>query len=101
MLGLGGQTNIYFFKKQVETKEIGFSYNERYTCLKISNKIIIYSNEAEILVASLDLNDGIPYLRLIYPMPVFYYLHQLFYLILFSLDTQLYNFMKHTELHCL
>ncbi len=46
-------------KKQVKIKDIKISYNERYTCLKINNNIFVYSNEPEILIASLDSNDGI------------------------------------------
>ncbi|PKY21288.1 hypothetical protein RhiirB3_434827 [Rhizophagus irregularis] len=47
---------------------INISSNERFTCLKIKDKIIIYSIELDIPIASLDINN----------------------------DTQLYNFMKLT-----
>jgi hypothetical protein len=35
------------------------SSNERFTCIKIRDKIIIYSIELHIPIASLDINNGI------------------------------------------
>ncbi|GBC27559.2 hypothetical protein GLOIN_2v1767492 [Rhizophagus irregularis DAOM 181602=DAOM 197198] len=62
-------------KNKFETKIIGIFSNEKFTSLKINDKIIVYSIEYElgIPIASLDIND----------------------------DIQLYNFMNHTGLFLL
>ncbi|GBC45475.2 hypothetical protein GLOIN_2v75200 [Rhizophagus irregularis DAOM 181602=DAOM 197198] len=61
-------------KNKFETKNIGiFSNYEKFTFLKINDKIIVYSIELGIPIASLDIND----------------------------DIQLYNFMNHTGLFLL
>ncbi|PKC58610.1 hypothetical protein RhiirA1_470716, partial [Rhizophagus irregularis] len=60
-------------KNKFETKIIGIFSNEKFIFLKIKNKIIVYSTELGIPIASLDIND----------------------------DIQLYNFMNHTGLFLL
>ncbi|RGB28699.1 hypothetical protein C1646_767526, partial [Rhizophagus diaphanus] len=61
-------------KNKFETKNIGiFSNDEKFICLKINDKIIVYSIDLGIPIASLDIND----------------------------DIQLYNFMNRTGLFLL
>ncbi|RGB27487.1 hypothetical protein C1646_673946 [Rhizophagus diaphanus] len=60
-------------KNKIETKYIGIFSNEKFICLKINDKIIVYSVELGIAIASLNIND----------------------------DIQLYNFMNHTGLFLL
>ncbi|PKY47715.1 hypothetical protein RhiirA4_544152 [Rhizophagus irregularis] len=60
-------------KNKIETKYIGIFTNEKFISLKINDKIIVYSIELGIPIASLDIND----------------------------DIQLYNFMNHTGLFLL
>ncbi|RGB36672.1 hypothetical protein C1646_757826 [Rhizophagus diaphanus] len=57
-------------KNKFETKNIGIFSNEKFIFLKINDRIIVYSIELEIPIASLGIND----------------------------DIQLYNFMNHTGL---
>ncbi|RGB28686.1 hypothetical protein C1646_767546 [Rhizophagus diaphanus] len=60
-------------KNKFETKNVGIFSNEKFIFLKINDKIIVYSIELRIPIASLDIND----------------------------DIQLYNFMNHTGLFLL
>ncbi|CAB4442389.1 unnamed protein product [Rhizophagus irregularis] len=60
-------------KNKFETKNIGIFSNEKFIFLKINDKIIVYSIELRIPIATLDIND----------------------------DIQLYNFMNHTGLFLL
>ncbi|UZO14412.1 uncharacterized protein OCT59_005869 [Rhizophagus irregularis] len=60
-------------KNKIETKKIGIFSNEKFNILKVNDKIIVYSIELGIIIASLDIND----------------------------DIQLYNFMNHTGLFLL
>ncbi|UZO23571.1 uncharacterized protein OCT59_015904 [Rhizophagus irregularis] len=60
-------------KNKIETKNIGIFSNEKFNILKVNDKIIVYSIELGIIIASLDIND----------------------------DIQLYNFMYHTGLFLL
>ncbi len=47
-------------KQTTRTRNIKISNNDDYTCLKVNNEIIIYSNPPGLPIASsLDLNDGI------------------------------------------
>ncbi|PKY47712.1 hypothetical protein RhiirA4_544150, partial [Rhizophagus irregularis] len=61
-------------KNKFETKNIGIFSNEKFIFLKINDKIIVYSIELGIPIASSDIND---------------------------VDIQLYNFMNHTGLFLL
>ncbi len=44
--------------KQIKTKDIKKTNNKEYTCLKINDKIIVYSNELGFPITSMDLNNG-------------------------------------------
>ncbi|PKY49577.1 hypothetical protein RhiirA4_545380 [Rhizophagus irregularis] len=68
-----GNNNNNKDKNKFETKNIGIFSNEKLIFLKINDKIIVYSIELGIPIASLDIND----------------------------DIQLYNFMNHTGLFLL
>ncbi|GBC46099.2 hypothetical protein GLOIN_2v75200 [Rhizophagus irregularis DAOM 181602=DAOM 197198] len=60
-------------KNKFETKNIGiFNNDEKFIFLKVNDKIIVYSIELEIPIATLDINN----------------------------DTQLYNFMNHSVIEC-
>ncbi|PKC09618.1 hypothetical protein RhiirA5_415411, partial [Rhizophagus irregularis] len=61
------------YKNKFETKNIRLFSNEKFIFLKINDKIIVYSIELRIPIATLDIND----------------------------DIQLYNFMNHTGLFLL
>ncbi|CAI2168546.1 8543_t:CDS:2 [Funneliformis geosporum] len=53
--------NTKMFSKNihgVKMKDIRISSNDKFTCIKINDEIIVYSNELDILIASLDSNDG-------------------------------------------
>ncbi|POG62333.1 hypothetical protein GLOIN_2v1811373 [Rhizophagus irregularis DAOM 181602=DAOM 197198] len=45
-------------KNKIETKNIGIFSNEKFNILKVNDKIIVYSIELGIIIASLDINDG-------------------------------------------
>ncbi|PKC55015.1 hypothetical protein RhiirA1_476313, partial [Rhizophagus irregularis] len=60
-------------KNEIETRNIGIFSNEKFNILKVNDKIIVYSIEFGITIASLDIDD----------------------------DIQLYNFMNHTGLFLL
>ncbi|CAB4431368.1 unnamed protein product [Rhizophagus irregularis] len=60
-------------KNKIETKNIGIFSNEKFNILKVNDKIIVYSIELGITIASLDIHD----------------------------DIQFYNFMNHTGLFLL
>ncbi|RIA87472.1 hypothetical protein C1645_827751 [Glomus cerebriforme] len=44
-------------KEKIESKDIRISSNEKFICLKIKEKIIIYSIELEIPIITLDANN--------------------------------------------
>ncbi|PKC03785.1 hypothetical protein RhiirA5_423257, partial [Rhizophagus irregularis] len=71
-------------KNKSETKNIGISSNEKFIFLKINDKIIVYSIELGITIASLDINDDIQ-----------------LYNFMNHTDIQLYNFINHTGLFLL
>ncbi|PKC57212.1 hypothetical protein RhiirA1_446273 [Rhizophagus irregularis] len=45
-------------KNKIETDHIGIFSNEKFNILKVNDKIIVYSIELGITIASLDINDG-------------------------------------------
>ncbi|RGB25138.1 hypothetical protein C1646_772159 [Rhizophagus diaphanus] len=45
-------------KNKIKTENIGIFSNDKFNILKVNDKIIVYSIELEITIASLDINDG-------------------------------------------
>ncbi|CAG8668833.1 1383_t:CDS:2, partial [Funneliformis caledonium] len=73
----GHITNIVKIMQEIKNEDIGIANNEEYTCLKIENKIIVYSSKLGVPITTLNLNNDMR-------------------------EQLLYNFIKnHPDLSCL
>ncbi|PKK67804.1 hypothetical protein RhiirC2_834909 [Rhizophagus irregularis] len=79
---------IFGSNEKITNKNIRISSNEKFICIRIINKLIIYSIELEIPIASWDINNG-NYKKLNI-IKLYYYFILSYYL---TLDTQLHNFV--------